>query len=312
MPSLVKSLAALCALLTIACGTVACGSGGDTAPIATASANPPASAPAAAPTQAASAASASAASSAAAAASAAAAPAGLTPEAFCAEAVKIGEQNMAQCADSERANVESTDRVKSLATASQECSMRVQSAKVEFQPEVAARCIEGAKRRGGKTTFFTFFLVPECSGVLRGKAGEGAPVLWAEECAPGLAMLKNRCVKPVAKNARCDAFPGGLLGNPDEHPRCQEGLGCFMTFSTSDGYPSEYACLPPSGLGAPCKLDLHTCAQGSSCYQGKCRALERAGGECMWDTDCLPELSCEIKGGVFGTCVPRPPLATCG
>ena len=237
---------------------------------------------------------------------------GLTREAFCAEAVKLGEENMAKCADSERANVDSTDRVKDLASASRECTMIVGTSNVEFHPDVAARCIEGAKKRGGRTTFFTFFLVPECSGVVTGKAGEGTPVLWAEECAPGLAKLKNRCVKPLAKNARCDDFPGGLLGKADEHPRCQDGLGCFMTFSTSDGYPSEFTCLPPTDIGAPCKLDIHTCAQGSSCYQGKCRARGGNQGVCMRETDCQPELTCALEGGLFGKCVARPPLRTCG
>ena len=220
---------------------------------------------------------------------------------------------MAKCAPSEKANVDSTDRVKDLSSAAKECSMRVESANVELHPDVALRCIEAAKKRGGKTTFFTFFLVPECSGVLTGKAGAGQPVLFAEECAPGLAMLKNHCSKPVAKNARCDDFPAGLLGKVDEHPRCEDGLGCFMTFSTSDGLPSEFACLPPSDLGAPCKLYINTCAQGSSCYQGKCRAEASAEGVCMADVDCLSGLACKIEGGVFGKCVAKPTtLDTCG
>jgi hypothetical protein len=302
----VKAFAALCALLTISCG-----SGGDVAPTATASGGTPAKTSASAAARA-SASAASATASAAPTATASGAPAGLTREEFCAQAVKLGEENMAKCASSERANVDSTDRVKDLASAAKECTMRVGSANVDFHPDVAQRCLEGAKKRGGKTTFFTFFLVPECSGVLTGKAADGAPVLFAEECAPGLAMLKNHCSKPVAKNARCDDFPAGLLGKVDEHPRCQDGLACFMTFSTSDGYPSEFACMPPTDLGAPCKLDLNTCAQGSSCYQGKCRAVASEGGECMRETDCAPELTCEIKGGVFGKCVARPPLQTCG
>lgn len=238
----------------------------------------------------------------------------LTKEAFCERAAQIGDKNMEACAPALRANVPAMDSVKDVAAAKKECSMRVASPKVEFRPDVAHRCIAAAEKRGGKTTFFSFHLIPECNGVLGGKAVGGEPAIFAEECAPGFSFLKNRCAKPVAKNGTCEDYPGGQLGRPDEHPRCEEGLGCYMTRYSADGYPAEFACLPPQPIDARCKLGLDQCVTGSSCYQGKCRARAEAGAQCMAPGDCVAGHTCEIKGGVFGTCVVQPevPLETCG
>jgi len=235
--------------------------------------------------------------------SAASASSSLTAQEFCAQTVQLGEENMAGAAASERANITSLDHVKPLSSVPKECSMRVESPNVEFHGDVAYRCIEAARARRRGTTLFTFEDLPECRGVLTGKATDGQPALFAEECATGFALLSNRCVKPVAKNGTCDASPGGILGNADDHPRCEPGLDCFKTRYSADGNPAEYACLTPSDIGASCKLALNTCARGSSCYQGKCRALSDVDGDCMAETDCRPGNLCSIKGGVFGKCV---------
>lgn len=307
MQSCVKAIAAPWALLALSCAS----GDGSPAPSAIASGGALPATTSSASSSSPSAASAS--PSAHAATSPTGAAATLTREEFCAHAVELGEANLAKCADSEKANVPSMGHVKSLASASKECSMRVASQNVEFQPEVAHRCIEAARQRGGRTTFFSFDLVPACSGVLTGKAAEGQPALFAEECALGLAKVENRCVRPVARNARCDDYPGGLLGTPDEHPRCEAGLACFMTNGGGDGNQAQFACLPPSESGARCKLYVNTCAQGSSCYQGRCREQASLGGECMSEGDCLAGHSCEIQGGVFGRCVARSPIPeTCG
>lgn len=226
----------------------------------------------------------------------------LTKEEFCQAAVDLGEKHLAKAPSSERANVPSIGVVKDLASTKKECAARVDSTKVEFHGDVAFACIEGAKKRGGSTTFFTFHLVPECQGVVTGKATDGQPALFAEECAPGTAMVSSRCVKPVAKNGKCEDYPSGLLGKTADHPRCEQGTECFMTRFSADGFPAEFACLEPRPAGSPCKLDLNTCGQGTSCYQGKCRELAAAGGDCMNDGHCQRGLGCEIKGGAFGTC----------
>jgi len=220
---------------------------------------------------------------------------------------------MAACPVSEQANISSLDVVKPLAAVKQECEMRVKSKNVELHGDVAHRCIDAAEKRGGKTTFYMFDQLPECRGVVTGKAVENAPANYPEECAPGLALLKNRCVKPQPKNASCPAYPAGLMGKAGEHPVCEPGLGCFMTRYSADGFPAEYACLEPRPVGSPCKLDLNACEQGTSCYQGKCRALAARDGDCMGFGDCGPGLACEIKGGVFGKCVDKPAVVErCG
>ncbi len=226
----------------------------------------------------------------------------LTMAQFCQAAVELSEQHMASAPFSEKANLPSTGDVKPLSAVKTECAARAGSAKVEFHGGVASACIEGAKKRGGATTFFSFHLVPDCQGVVTGKATDGQPALYPEECAPGTAMVNSRCVKPVAKNGKCEDYPSGLLGKSVEHPRCEPGTECFLTRFSADGFPPEFTCLEPRPEGSPCKLDLNTCAQGTSCYQGKCRAFAASGGECMNDGHCQPGLRCEIKGGAFGTC----------
>lgn len=241
------------------------------------------------------------------------AQASLTPEGFCARVVEISERNMAACAFSEQANIPSLGVVKPLSGVKQECELRVKSKNVQFHGDVAQRCVDAADRRGGKTTLYAFHRIPACNGVVTGTAAENQPANYPEECAPGLALLKNRCVKPQPKNARCPSYPGGLLGKTDEHPVCEQGLGCFLTFWSSDGFPDEYTCLEPRPVGAPCKPDANACEQGTSCYQGKCRARAALSGPCMGDGDCAPDLSCQISGGVFGTCITRPQVVeSCG
>jgi hypothetical protein len=191
----------------------------------------------------------------------------------------------------------------SLFKAFSECRARVNSAKVEFHGEVAAACIAAAEARGLKTTFYVFDILPACQGVLTGKAGAGEPALYAEECASGLSMLKNRCVKPIAKHGECEAYWGGLLSKAADHLPCEAGLACLLTVGSSDGNPSVYHCLPPLAPGDRCKLGQELCGAEASCYQGRCRALASAGGECMSLLDCKPKHDCEIKGGVFGRCV---------
>lgn len=233
----------------------------------------------------------------------AALPVPLSKEAFCDRAVALGELNYASCTDGQKANTPALSHLASLFNAKQECLARVNSAKVEFHGEVAAACIAAAEARGAKTTFFIFDLLPACQGVVTGKAGAGEPVLYAEECSNGLSMLKNRCVKPIAKHGVCEAYWGGLLGKAADHLPCDAGLACLMTESSSDGYPAVYHCLPPLAVGDRCKLGQELCGAEASCYQGRCRALVSVGGECMSLSDCQPKQNCEIKGGVFGRCV---------
>jgi hypothetical protein len=86
-----------------------------------------------------------------------------------------------------------------------------------------------------------------------------------------------------------------------------------MTKYSADGNEAELMCLEPQPIDARCKLDLHQCASGSSCYQGKCRELADAGGQCMNDSHCREGMACEIRGGAFGTCATKPPAReTCG
>ncbi len=227
----------------------------------------------------------------------------LGKEAFCERAVALGERNYASCTDSQRANTPALGHLAALFNAKQECLARVNSAKVDFHGEVAAACLAAAEARAAKTTFFIFDLLPACQGVVTGKAGAGEPALYAEECASGLSMLKNRCVKPIPKHGLCEAYWGGLLGKATDHLPCEPGLACLMTEGSSDGYPAVYHCLPPLAVGDRCKLGQELCGAEASCYQGRCRALAGAGGECMSMVDCQPKQHCEIKGGVFGRCV---------
>ncbi len=302
-PPCVRLVVSAACLALLSCGGDKTGAAGSSS-----AADPAASAKA--PTS-----SATAAGSAAAPPSASAAPAAppLTPAEFCARAVKIGETNMAACPTSEQANVPALGHVKDLASAKKECEIRVGSKNVEYHPDAAGRCIDAAEKRGGKTTFFTFDLVPACREVLTGKAGAGQPALYPEECATGLLLLGSRCVKPVAKNGECIDYTGGLLGKPSDHPPCEPGLGCFMTRYSADGFPPVFHCLEPQPIGARCQIFPNACAEGTSCYQGKCRALGAEGGACMAWNDCGPGLTCDIQGGVFGTCKAKPPgLETCG
>jgi hypothetical protein len=316
LPGLMKALSTSCLVMVVA-SAFSCGSSGDPAttkeaeetasssdakrPIRKPSSSPGSSAVLASVAQSASS------------AGTVAAPSGsLTKEEFCKQAVSLSEANLASCPVSEQANLPAIASVKPLFGIAKECSMRVESDNVDFRPEIAHACIEAAKRRGGKTNFYDFYLLPECRGVVGGKAGAGRPALFAEECAPGTAWLANRCVKPGTANSPCEADPGGYLGKADEHRQCEGTLGCFLTRGSFDGNPATYACLPPQPVGAPCKLDINTCEEGTSCYQGKCRTLADADGECMGYGHCKAGLECKVSGGLFGRCVAKPAvLETC-
>jgi hypothetical protein len=206
---------------------------------------------------------------------------------------------------SDQENLPALHYVKPLRAIRGECTMRVEGPNVEFHGDVAARCLEVAIERRARTTFYAFELIPECDGVVTGKVGDGQPALFAEACAPGLSFVKNHCTKPVAKNGDCDESPGGILGDPKEHPRCEAGLDCFQTGFGADGTELVFKCLTPQAIGDACKLEVNACASGSSCYQGKCRERAQAAGDCMTEGDCVEGLACEIRGGVFGHCLAR-------
>jgi len=302
-------------ILGVACGLsflpviLSCGNGatnaGPSSTAETASAKPSAARPAPSGSASAAAAAPSSSSAPAGSASAAAATASITAEDFCAQAAKLGDDNLAKCADSEKANVPSMGHVKNLATAKDECSIRMKSANVEFHGDAAAKCIDAAKKHGGMMTFFRFDELPECGGVLTGKATDGQPANYAEECASGFALFGNHCQKPGALHAVCADYTGGLLSKADDHHTCDASLDCFVTKEGSDGNADELHCEKPSDAGAMCQLGVNTCPRGSSCYQGKCRPAAAAGGDCMAPRDCGPNLACEIKGGAFGKCADR-------
>lgn len=231
---------------------------------------------------------------------------------FCARVVALGEANMKACAVSEQANIPARVNLKSLGGVGEECTKRAQSKNVEFHGDVAAQCLAAAEKRGGRTTFWAFWRLPACRGVVTGKAAAGQPALFGEECAPGLSFVGNRCVEPVGNGGDCDQTPGGLIGDPAKVTPCKEGLACFQTYWGADGLPLEFKCIPPQPIGGRCKLDPSTCVDGAHCYQGKCRERAAEGGECMSLYDCKDGLDCEIKGGVFGKCVPAPPEKPCG
>jgi hypothetical protein len=238
-------------------------------------------------------------------ASAAATPP-LSPEEFCSQAVALGEKNYAGAAPSERANVPTGHHfyVKDLASAPLECSMRVKSPNVEFHPEAARACLDAAAKVQG-AQFFKFSGIPECDGVVSGKAPKGTRMKFSEECGTGLSLVAGVCVEPVVEHAECDELPGGYLGDPKQHPQCKEGLACIQLTFGADGNPLVFKCLEPVDIGERCKIELAQCVPGASCYQGKCRALAEEGGVCMGDRDCGSGLGCELPGGVFGKCVQR-------
>lgn len=236
----------------------------------------------------------------------------LDPAEFCARALKLSEANAGQCTPAEQQNLiaPALDAVKRLDLVKKECDIRVTSTKATFDPKVAFRCIQAAEKRGGLMTFYRFSEIPECHGVVTGTATEGQPILYAEECAPGLAWVNNRCAKPGKKNARCARGPSGILGDPSRHAQCQEGLACLYTRYPYEGDTGELHCLEPTPIGGPCRVRgadprlTNLCPSTASCYQGKCRERAREGEDCMSWEDCGPSLSCELKGGVFGKCVP--------
>lgn len=235
----------------------------------------------------------------------------LSADAFCARALKLSEANLGKCTAAEQQNLSAPelDAVKRLDAIKKECEIRVTSTKATFDPKAAFRCIEAAEKRGGLMTFYRFSEVPECRGVMTGTTGEGQAVLYAEECAPGLAWVNNRCAKPGAKNARCARGASGILGDPAVHTQCQAGLACLYTRYPHEGDPGEVHCLEPTPAAGACRPRgadprlTNLCSDGFTCYQGKCRAQAADGGECMSPSDCSPGLGCEIKGGVFGKCV---------
>ncbi len=235
----------------------------------------------------------------------------LEPAAFCERALKLSEANVGRCTFAEQENLSAPelDAVKSLRSIKKECEVRVRSTKATFEGGAASRCSEAAEKRGGLMTFYRFSEIPECRGVVVGTAAEGQPVLYAEECAPGLAWVNNRCAKRGAKNARCSRWASGILGDPSSHQQCEEGLACLYTRYPYEGDGGESHCLEPTPIGGPCRPRgrdprlTNLCPASTSCYQGKCRAQAAEGGECMASDDCGPRLACELKGAVFGKCV---------
>lgn len=203
---------------------------------------------------------------------------------------------------SDRENISAHHYVKPLRLVGTECALRAESTSVEFHGDVAARCLEAAERCGA-ITFYAFYMLPECRGVVTGKVGEGQPALFSDACAPGLSLVNGRCVKPVPKNGDCDEFPGGFLGDSSEHPRCEAGTECIQLGFGADGIPHDLRCLVAQKIGEPCKFFPDTCTDGAACYQGKCRARAQVGGVCMNQRDCVDGAMCEIKDGVFGQCV---------
>lgn len=219
--------------------------------------------------------------------------------------MKLGEKNLGGAPISDQENIPGLRNVRPLRKVASECSLRVDSPNVEFHGDVAARCLEAAEKCGGNTTLYAYEFIPECRGVLTGKVAEGQVAQFGEACAAGLSYVKGRCVKPVVKNAECDEAPGGMLGDPKDHPRCEAGAECIQLGFGSDGNPLVFKCLASQAIGDACKLDLNACTSGTSCYQGKCRAKAALGGECMAEADCGAGLGCDIKGGVFGKCIER-------
>lgn len=232
-------------------------------------------------------------------------PPPVSAKAFCERVVALGEKHYAGAPVSDQENIPCGHHVRPLRKVASECALRVESPSVEFHGDVAARCLEAAERCRF-VSFYAFDQVPACRGVVTGKVGEGQPAMFDEACAPGLSLVHGRCVKPVPKNADCAEFPGGYLGDPAAQPRCEPGAECIQTGFGADGTPLVFTCFATQATGQPCKLDLDVCASGLSCYQGKCRARSPVGGDCMKDRDCEDLLGCEISGGVFGHCVPRP------
>jgi hypothetical protein len=240
---------------------------------------------------------------------------GVDREKFCERASKLSELNLGKCTRAEQDNLPAPelDAVKPMDQITRECAARVGSAKARYDPKAGQRCIDAAEKRGGLMTFYRFSEIPECRGVVTGIAAEGQPVLYAEECAPGLAWVENRCAKQGAKNAECARGTAGILGAPAQHVACEPGLACLYTRYPYEGDAGELRCLEPTSIGGACRLRgrdprlTNLCPSGTSCYQGKCRALAEEGGECMsWD-DCGPRSSCVIEGGVFGKCSPPAP-----
>ena len=235
----------------------------------------------------------------------------LDPAEFCARALKLSEANAGKCTPAEQQNLvaPALDAVKRLDLVKTECDVRVTSPKATFDSKVAFRCIQAAEKRGGLMTFYRFSEIPECHGVVTGTATEKQPVLYAEECAPGLAWVNNRCAKPGTKNALCARGPSGILGDPSRHVQCEDGLACLYTRYPYEGDTGELRCLDPTPIGGPCRLRgpdprlTNLCPSEATCYQGKCREKASEGGDCMTWEDCGPNLRCEIKGGVFGRCV---------
>lgn len=225
---------------------------------------------------------------------ASAAPAvALTKEAFCERAVKLGEARLAKCTKDDQNQRTYLDFKPLVEGAKQACADRVGAAQVEFHADAAAACLEAAEKRVGPTAFATFSEIPACRGVLTGKVAKGGAAKFGEACAAGLSLRKGTCEPPAAVNAACGWDGRGVLGKPEDHPACEPGAAC-----------RDEKCVK-AALGERCDPMLGNCPDGSTCHQGKCRALAPLGGACMHDAECADGNRCDLPGGLFGRCAPR-------
>lgn len=174
--------------------------------------------------------------------------------------------------------------------------------RVTIDEDAARACVAAAKdARDAAPLTASVDDVPACAKVVKGRVAPGGACKNDLDCADehvcsGEAEGKGTCAKPAAKGAACE--PTTPLPFGGRHATCARGLAC----------DAEQRCATVAAIGERCVVTAGaTCDTAqASCWNGRCRERARDKGECEFDADCAPGLSCaRAPGKDKGACAPK-------